>query len=93
MVHHEVFTEQKIWCPTCKDHHRFLRIPTAARLLEVSRRTIYRHIEDGSVHVFKLGGTGRYRVCSGCLLAQHSKPVQSQIPIANSGTNRNSDVV
>lgn len=93
MVHHAVFTEQKIWCPTCKDHHRFLRIPTAARLLEVSRRTIYRHIEDGSVHVFKLGGTGRYRVCSGCLLAQHSKPVQSQIPIANSGTNTNSDVV
>lgn len=81
-----IFTDQKIWCPLCKDHHRFLRIPSAARLLEVSRRTIYRHIEEGSVHVFKLGGTGRYRVCSGCLLAQQSKPRQSRISVGNSST-------
>jgi excisionase family DNA binding protein len=81
--HHAVFTEQKIWCPICKEHHRFLRIPTAARLLEVSRRTIYRHIEDGSIHVFKLGGTGHYRVCSGCLLAQHVEPVKNQIALNN----------
>lgn len=82
MPHHAVFTEQKIWCPICKDHYRFLRIPTAARLLEVSRRTIYRHIEDGSIHVFKLGGTGHYRVCSGCLLAQHAKPGTDQITLS-----------
>src|ERR1044072_3542715 len=67
-----IFTGQRIWCPLCKELHRFLRIPNAARLLEVNRRTIYRHIEDGSVHVFKLGGNGRYRVCSGCLLAHPS---------------------
>lgn len=69
---HTLFTGEKIWCPLCKDHHPFLRVPNAARLLEVDRRTIYRHIEDGSVRVFKLGGNGRYRVCSGCLLAQRS---------------------
>jgi excisionase family DNA binding protein len=83
MVHQAVVTEQKIWCPICKEHHRFLRIPTAARLLEVSRRTIYRHIEDGSVHVFKVAGTGHYRVCSGCLLAQHAEPVENRIPVTN----------
>jgi excisionase family DNA binding protein len=83
MVHHAFFSEQKIWCPICKEHHQFLRIPTAARLLEVSRRTIYRHIEDGSVHVFKLAGTGHYRVCSGCLLAQHAEPVKNRIPPRN----------
>ena len=83
MVHNAVLAEQKIWCPICKEYYRFLRIPTAARLMEVSRRTIYRHIEDGSIHVFKLGGTGHYRVCSGCLLAQHSDPVKNQIALTN----------
>jgi len=83
MVHHAVLTEQKIWCPICKEHYRFLRIPTAARLLEVSRRTIYRHIEDGSAHVFKLAGTGHYRVCSGCLLAQHAESVKNQNLFSN----------
>lgn len=80
MVQPAVLTEQKIWCPICKNHHRFLRIPTAARLLEVSRRTIYRHIEDGSIYVFKLGGTGDYRICSGCLLAQHAEAIENQNP-------------
>ncbi len=69
---HTIFTGQKIWCPRCKDHVSFLRIPNAARLLEVDRRTIYRHIEDGSVYVFRVGGTGNYRICSGCLLAHDS---------------------
>ncbi len=83
MAYDAVLAEQKIWCPICKDHYRFLRIPTAAKLLEVSRRTIYRHIEDGSVHVFKVGGTGHYRVCSGCLLAQNVEPIKNQIPLSN----------
>ena len=83
MVPQAVLAEQKIWCPICKDHHRFFRIPTAARLLEVSRRTIYRRIEDGSIHVFKIGGMGHYRVCIGCLLAQHAEPARNQMPVPN----------
>ena len=74
---HTIFTGHKIWCPLCQDHLLFLRIPNAARLLEVDRRTIYRHIEDGSVHVFRVGGNGAYRICSGCLLAQHSESVET----------------
>lgn len=81
MAYQADLEEQKIWCPICKDYYRFLRIPTAAKLLEVSRRTIYRHIEDGSIHVFKIAGTGRYRVCSGCLLAQHAEPVKNQTSV------------
>ena len=73
---HTIFTGQKIWCPLCKDHASFLRIPNAAKLIEADQRTIYRHIEDGSIHVFRVGGTGNYRVCSGCLLAQHPDSVQ-----------------
>jgi excisionase family DNA binding protein len=83
MTYQVVLAEQKIWCPICNDHCQFLRIPTAAKLLDVSRRTIYRHIEDGSIHVFKLGGTGHYRVCSGCLLAQHVEPLKNQIALSN----------
>ncbi len=87
-VHDAIFTNQKIWCPACKDHHQFLRIPSAARLLEVSCRTIYRHIEDGSIQVFKLGGTGRYRVCIGCLLGQ-SVPAKEPGSLTGSIIERN----
>ncbi len=76
---HTIFTGQKIWCPRCKDHRAFLQIPNATKLLGVDRRTIYRHIEDGSTHVFRVGGNGNYRVCSGCLLAQHSEPVEAMV--------------
>ena len=69
---HTIFTGQRIWCPRCKDHLPFLRIPNAARLIEVDRQTIYRHIEDGSVYVFRVGGTGTFRACSGCLVTQHA---------------------
>jgi len=90
MAYHALLAGQKIWCSICKDHHRFLRIPTAARLLEVSRRTIYRHIEDGSINVFKFAGTGHYRVCSGCLLAQHTKPVKNLMPATISSSETQS---
>src|SRR5712692_8727245 len=63
---------QKIWCPLCNDYVEFLRIQNAARLVEVNRRTIYRHLEDGSIHAFRVGGSGYWRVCSGCLLSEHS---------------------
>jgi len=76
---HTIFTGQKIWCPRCTDHRSFLRIPNAARLLEVDRRTIYRHIEDGSIYFFRVGGNGSYRVCSGCLLAQHSEYEETMV--------------
>jgi len=76
---HSIFTGQKIWCPLCTDQLPFLRIPNAARLLEVDRRTIYRHIEDGSIHVFRVGGNGTYRICSGCLLAQHPESEETMV--------------
>ena len=85
---HPLFTGQKIWCPVCQDHLPFLRIPNAARLLEVDRRTIYRHIEDGSVHTFRVGGTGTYRICSGCLLTKHQASApQSKSPVPTPKSN------
>ena len=65
---HPLFTGRRIWCPSCKDLVEFLRIETAARLAEVSSKTIHRYIDDGRVYNFKVAGAGRYRVCSRCLL-------------------------
>ena len=65
---HPLFTGRRIWCPSCKDHVEFLRIEAAARLAEVSSRTIHRYIDEGRVYTFKVAGTRRYRVCSHCLL-------------------------
>ena len=65
---HALFTGRQIWCKACKDHVEFLRVQDAARLAEVSPRTIHRYIEVGQVHAFRIAGAGRYRVCSRCLL-------------------------
>ncbi|PYS55583.1 MAG: hypothetical protein DMF76_25785 [Acidobacteria bacterium] len=67
MANHPIFTGRRIWCPRCKDHVEFLRIEAAARLADVSPRTIRRYIADGRVYAFKVAGAGRYRVCSRCL--------------------------
>jgi hypothetical protein len=66
-MEHTTLPGHRIWCPFCNHQRSFLQVPNAARLFGVDRRTIYRHIEDGSVYVFRLGGNGRYRICSGCL--------------------------
>lgn len=68
---HIIFTENRIWCPYCQDYEKFLRIQNAAKLADVSRRTIYRYLEEGRIYAVKTVG-GTYRVCSGCLLK--SKP-------------------
>ena len=57
----------QIWCPLCRCHNKFLKIIKAATIVDVNRRTIYRYIESGHVHVVKVVGKTA-RVCSGCLL-------------------------
>ena len=56
-----------VWCPVCSQYTQALRITDAATIATVDRRTIYRYIEEGSVHAFKIAGK-RYRVCKGCLI-------------------------
>ncbi|HEX9919701.1 MAG TPA: helix-turn-helix domain-containing protein [Pyrinomonadaceae bacterium] len=62
----------QVWCETCKDYVQMLRVPKAASLADVSRRTVYRYIGKGSVFALKIAG-GAYRVCGRCLLRQHSR--------------------
>lgn len=64
---HISIVDDKVWCPYCNDHKKFVKTHTAATLADVTRRTIYRYIEEGKVYSIKTAG-GTYRVCSGCLL-------------------------
>ena len=56
-----------VWCPVCRRYAQLLKIPDAAKLLNVHRRTIYRYIEQGTVYAVKTAGN-RYRICDSCLL-------------------------
>ena len=64
---HIPFMENKILCPTCQDYKKFLKPHNAASLADVTRRTIYRYIDEGKVYAVKVAGN-TYRICCGCLL-------------------------
>jgi excisionase family DNA binding protein len=66
---HPIVTGERVWCPLCKSYIQLLRIQRAAKLADVSRRTIYRYIEEGHVYAIKVAGR-TYRLCSSCLLKQ-----------------------
>ena len=65
---HQPVKGNNVWCPLCKDYTILLKVPRAAILVDVHRRTIYRYIEEGSVYSVKIAGK-TFRVCSGCLLS------------------------
>jgi len=58
-------------CPLCKNPLHLLRISRAARMADVSEKTIYRYIEEGEVYSVKVAGK-TYRVCKHCLLRPYS---------------------
>lgn len=60
-------SSDEVWCPRCNEYARFIKISKAAELADVSRRTIYRYIEEGGIYSFKIAGRTQ-RVCSSCLL-------------------------
>jgi excisionase family DNA binding protein len=57
----------KLWCPRCQDYEKFLKTHNAAALADITRRTIYRYIDEGKIYAVKVAGN-TYRVFSGCLL-------------------------
>jgi len=58
---------EKVWCPFCNEYTQFIKSASAARVANISRRTIYRYIEEGLVFAVRVAGKS-YRVCSSCLL-------------------------
>lgn len=63
--------EARVWCPLCKKSVPLLKVTNAAKLVGVHRRTIYRYIEEGSVHALRIVGK-TYRVCGECLFRQQA---------------------
>jgi len=62
-----VIVGDRVVCPQCGSAAQLLRIGRAASLVDVSRRTIYSYVEDGSVYAIRVAGR-TLRVCSGCLM-------------------------
>ena len=57
----------QVWCPRCKQYNTLLKTRKAARLADVSCKTVYRYVEEGKVHTVKIAGS-TIRICGGCLL-------------------------
>jgi hypothetical protein len=55
-----------VWCSECKRRTQFVKISVAAREADVSLKTIYRYIEEGTVYAVKVAGKN-YRLCLECL--------------------------
>lgn len=67
MTSHSFTNEIKVWCPRCQYYEKFFKTHNAAALADVTRRTIYRYIDEGKIYAVKVAGN-TYRVCSSCLL-------------------------
>lgn len=66
---HHIIRGDQVWCPTCKQYVDLLRIRRAAKIADVSSKTIYRYVEEGKVHIVKVAGS-TIRICSVCLLQE-----------------------
>jgi predicted transcriptional regulator len=56
----------QVFCPECNRHVQLLSISRAAFLADVSKRTIYNYLEEGSVHGIRIAGK-TLRVCTNSL--------------------------
>lgn len=64
---HPIILGDQVWCPRCEQYVQLLKITKAARVADVSCKTIYRYIEEGKVYSVKVAGSTT-RICSSCLL-------------------------
>ena len=56
-----IVLSDKVFCPECAAHVQILRVSKAARIADVSPKTIYIYVEEGRVHSMRVGKT--LRVC------------------------------
>jgi hydrogenase maturation factor HypF (carbamoyltransferase family) len=60
----------KVWCPACGAYVQIVRVTSAARIVDVDRRTVYNYIKTKKVFAIRIAG-GTLRVCSSCLLREN----------------------
>ena len=58
---------EKIWCSACQNYVKVVRVSSAARIVDVDRRTVYNYIKKKKIFAVKVAGS-TLRVCSSCLL-------------------------
>ncbi|MFL6277790.1 MAG: helix-turn-helix domain-containing protein [Blastocatellia bacterium] len=54
-------------CPLCRLPLQLMKVSRAAEVADISEKTVYRYIEEGSIYAIKVAGK-TYRVCKHCLL-------------------------
>lgn len=64
---HPIILGDQVWCPRCNRYVQLLKIGKAARVADVSCKTVYRYVEEGRLHIVKVAGS-TIRVCSSCVL-------------------------
>ena len=64
---HPIVLNDQVWCPRCKQYVQLLKVTKAAKVADVSSKTIYRYVEEGKVHTVKVAGS-TIRICSSCNL-------------------------
>ena len=60
---------EKVWCPRCADYVKVIRVASAAKIVDVDRRTIYNYVKKNRVYAVKIAGS-TLRICSHCLLRE-----------------------
>ncbi len=63
----------KIQCERCHEWINLVSVDKAAKLAGVTKRTIYRYVDEGLVYHQKLVGK-TVRICPKCLFQQNSEP-------------------
>jgi len=72
---HPIILGDQVWCPRCKQYVQLLKISKAARVADVSCKTVYRYVEEGKVYNVKVAGS-TIRICGSCLL-KHDDEISS----------------
>lgn len=58
---------EKVWCLACQNYVKIVRVTSAAKIVDVDRRTVYNYVRKKKVFAVKVVGS-TLRVCSSCLL-------------------------
>ena len=72
-VQHPRLLGDKVWCPSCGEYVKIVRVTSAAKIVDVDRRTVYKYIKKKKVFGIKVAGD-MLRVCSSCLLRENDRP-------------------
>lgn len=66
-VHPPLVLGEKVWCSACGDYVKVVRVTSAAKIVNVDRRTIFNYVRKKKVFAVRVAGS-TLRVCSSCLL-------------------------